>query len=354
MVGKEEIEKKAAVDSGVKVATDGMEKKQDEPMTVVLKLDLHCEGCAKKVRRSISQLEGVEKVKVDCNAKKLIVTGNVDPTRLREGVETKTKKKVELISPQLPKKDGGSGGAAATAGGDKKADDKPDQKKTEENKADGDNKKPKEATVSTVVMKTKLHCDGCAHKIKRIIFKNFEGVHSVTIDLHKDLIMVKGTMEVEKLVTYLREKLKRGVDILPPPKKDNAAAGEKGKEVDGGDDKKEKGIVGSGGGGEEKKESGGDKKSEEAKVELNKMEHHSNNSQTHYAMPIPMPMVPTYNQSYGDHDQGMMMHHQYSNTGYMVPYGHGHGAPPLPPPTYLNMESNDMFSDENPNGCSVM
>ncbi|KAH6819792.1 Heavy metal transport/detoxification superfamily protein [Perilla frutescens var. hirtella] len=70
--------------------------------------------------------EGVEKVKADCDANKLTVTGNVDPAALRERVEYKTKKKVELVSPQ-PKKDGG--------GGDKKADEKT-EKKPEEKKAD--------------------------------------------------------------------------------------------------------------------------------------------------------------------------------------------------------------------------
>lgn len=302
-------------------------KKEDECTTVVLKLELHCEGCAKKVRRSISNLEGVEKVKSDCKANKLNVTGSVDPTWLREVVETKTKKKVELISPPPPKNDAASGGAAA--------EKKPDQKKIEENKTDhiDDNKKPKEAAVSSVVMKTKLHCDDCANKIKRIILKNFEGVDTVTTDLHKDLIMVTGAsiLEPEKLVTYLREKLKRGVDIITIPlKKDNAAAA--------GDDTKEK-------------LASGEIIKEAAKlVELvNKMEHHSNyinNSQTHYAMPMPMPMpMPMYNQSYNDdHHHGMVMPHP--NTGYI------HGPPPLPPPTYL--ESDHMFSDENPNGCSLM
>lgn len=34
------------------------EKKADGHPVVVLKLDLHCEGCAKKVRRSIRHVEG--------------------------------------------------------------------------------------------------------------------------------------------------------------------------------------------------------------------------------------------------------------------------------------------------------
>lgn len=47
-----------AEDAGEKKAADGGGKKDDGAATVVLKLDLHCEGCAKKVRRSISHLEG--------------------------------------------------------------------------------------------------------------------------------------------------------------------------------------------------------------------------------------------------------------------------------------------------------
>lgn len=29
--------------------------------------------------------------------------------------------------------------------------------------------------VSTVVIKIRLHCDGCAHKIKRTVLKNIDG-----------------------------------------------------------------------------------------------------------------------------------------------------------------------------------
>lgn len=77
-------------------------------------------------------------MKADCGSGKLTVKGNVDPTWLREKVESKTKKKVVLVSPQ-PKKDGGGGGG----GGDKKSDEKkPAEKKAEEKKPE--DKKPKE------------------------------------------------------------------------------------------------------------------------------------------------------------------------------------------------------------------
>lgn len=43
-------EKKPAADAGV--------KKDDGVLTVVLKMELHCEGCAKKVKRVIKHYEG--------------------------------------------------------------------------------------------------------------------------------------------------------------------------------------------------------------------------------------------------------------------------------------------------------
>ncbi|KAK4396391.1 Heavy metal-associated isoprenylated plant protein 5 [Sesamum angolense] len=235
--------KKAAAEGGEKKAADGGGKKDEGPTAVVLKLDLHCEGCAKKVRRAVSHFEGVEKVKADCAANKLTVTGNADPAWLRERVEYKTKKKVELVSPQ-PKKDAGAG--------DKKADEKSSDKKAEEKKAE--DKKPKEPVVSTVVMKIRLHCDGCAHKIKRVIFKNIDGVNSVKTDLQKDLVTVTGTMNVKELTAYLKEKLKKDIEIVPP-KKDDGGGDKKEKEGTGGDKKEKEG----GGGGdkkEEKKEGG--------------------------------------------------------------------------------------------------
>jgi hypothetical protein len=67
---------------------------------------------------------GVEGLKTDCAANKLTVTGKADPAKIKARLEEKTKRKVEIISPQ-PKKDDG---AAAAAGGDKKADEKPEKK----------------------------------------------------------------------------------------------------------------------------------------------------------------------------------------------------------------------------------
>ena len=41
-----------------KAADAGGKKEEAGPIAVVMKLDLHCEGCAKKVKRSVSHFQG--------------------------------------------------------------------------------------------------------------------------------------------------------------------------------------------------------------------------------------------------------------------------------------------------------
>ncbi|CAA2980851.1 ribosome biogenesis regulatory homolog [Olea europaea subsp. europaea] len=288
-------------DDTKKAAPDRGGKKEDGLITAVLKLDLHCEGCAKKVSRSVHHFEGVENVKADSGNNKLTVTGKMDPFWLRERVECKTKKKVELISPQ-PKKENRGGRDGSTD--DKKSDEK-SEKKTQEKK--GDDKTFKEPTDSTVMMKTKLHCNGCAHKIKRNIVKNVDGVNSVTTDLEKDLVTVHGKMNVKELTTYLKEKLKRDIEIVTSKKDDGE--GKKGTEGGGGDQEEKQGDYGKEGAGEAE-----ESKRAEKRVAVNKMEFQGYNPRVHYALPV-------YNQSYANQDYGVTME------GGGVGVGVGVGAP---------------------------
>lgn len=102
----------------------------------------------------------------------------------------------------------------------------------------------------------------------------FAGVKEVSIDPHKDLITVKGTMDAKELPGYLKEKLKRSVEVVPASKKDDK------KDNDGGDEE------------------------EKAKEEVSKRE---------------------YYYCHGE----VSMEYEYA-----------------PPP--------QIFSDENPNACSIM
>ncbi|XP_076957886.1 heavy metal-associated isoprenylated plant protein 3-like [Bidens hawaiensis] len=322
------------------------------PVTVVLKLDLHCEGCAKKIKKSISQFEGVESVKADTASNKLTVVGKVDPTRIKERVEFKTKKKVEILSPQ-PKKEGGGGDSE-----EKKKENQPPEKTAEAQKKP---EKPKEPQSSTVVLKIPLHCEGCLGKIKRAISK-IDGVESVTPDSGKDLVTVKGTMNMKELIPQLKEKFKRKVDIVPPKKEDKGG--------DTKDEKKEKPA--SGGGGDDKKDKtgggdvktaggddgGGDNKKKSIEV-VNKFEHHGQNPYKYtYTMPMYNPNY--YNNGYGPASASSSHGYVYQGYSHGYPMGYPHAPPPQPPsPMHINdprgyHPDSGMFSDENPNACSLM
>ncbi|XP_038905817.1 heavy metal-associated isoprenylated plant protein 5-like [Benincasa hispida] len=371
---KNEAEKKPATPApapaAVPVATDGGAKKEDGgAITAIYKIDMHCEGCAKKIKRAVRHVKDVESVKADCGANQLTVIGKMDVVAVKQKLELKTKKKVELISPQ-PKKDA----AAAPAAAEKKADEKkPEEKKAPE-------EKPKE---STVVLKIRLHCDGCIQKIRRIISK-INGVQSVDLDGAKDLVTVKGTMDVKQLEPYLKDKLKRSVEIIPPKKEEPAGekkkeespapaaaapgVGEKKKEeAGGGGEKKEK----EGGGGEKKEKEGGggggggEKKDGESKPAplpaaegggakpadvVNKLEYYGGYpyEPLYYEAPMQyhsysMEANPSYyNPNYG-----------YNNLGYT---DHRYGVVPMDHhyPHHMQHDQPQMFSDENPNACSVM
>ncbi|KAL3753968.1 hypothetical protein ACJRO7_001246 [Eucalyptus globulus] len=377
---------------------EGEKKDDGNGAAVVLKMDMHCRGCAKKIRQAVKKSGGVEDVKVDFASNKLTVTGKVEPAKIKDALETMTKKKVEIVSP-LPKKDGGGGGdKKPEEKTEKKPEKKTEEKKTEEKKAEdkkAEDKKPKETTV---VFKIRTHCDGCIRKMNKIISR-IEGVNAVSIDGAKDLVTVTGTADPKEMISYLREKLTRSVEVVPPPaaKKDDGASDKKDKEggggekkdkqVGGGGDKKEKEAAAGGG---EKKDGGGEKKgkgesekedgggSEAPKMELSKMEYGGHSAPppmywsegTSYAQSYAHNYAPTqsyphnyahnyamepYNYQAGYANQGYPNHYahegypnHYTNEGYGMPMDHRlHPMDPrLNPP--------QMFSDENPNACSVM
>ncbi|KAJ0238811.1 Heavy metal-associated isoprenylated plant protein 3 [Hirschfeldia incana] len=273
---------------------DGGEKKT-APVTVVLKIDMHCEGCASKIVKCVRTFQGVETVKSESESGKLTVTGDVDPAKLREKLEEKTKKKVDLISPQ-PKKE-----KEKEKEKEKDNKDKPknDEDKNKEKKPE--EKKPKEAAVVTAVLKVDFHCQGCIGKIQKTVIRT-KGVNGLTMDKEKQLLTVKGTMDVKKLAETLSEKLKRKVEVVPPAKKEKENGN--GKESEAGDKKK----GGDGGGG--KDNNGGGNKGGEG---VNAMEY--------------VAAQPAYGAAY------------YPGGPYGYP---------------IQSHAPQMFSDENVNACVVM
>ncbi|XP_061369733.1 uncharacterized protein LOC133312533 isoform X2 [Gastrolobium bilobum] len=187
-----------------KEADDGGAKKDDVPVPVVYKMNCTCEGCLEKINKTFCYFysESVKIVEADRWANELTVTSKMDSNKLRDKLADITKKNVEIVSPQ-PKQD-----ASAAA-------EKPPEKKSDEKKPDDEENKPKEHTV---VLKIKLHCDGCVTEIRSIIQK-FEGVHMENLDLEKGLVTVKGTMNEKELISHLKKHMKRklrNVEVVPP------------------------------------------------------------------------------------------------------------------------------------------
>ncbi|KAI7742731.1 hypothetical protein M8C21_020306, partial [Ambrosia artemisiifolia] len=363
-MGEKDVEVKKEANEKKTVDADNTKKVDEGPITVVLKLDLHCAGCAKKVKKSIQLIEGVETVKADCVNNKLTITGKVDPAHIKERVEFRTKKTAEIISPK-PKKD---------EGGVKKDDEKPPEAKS-------NNEKPKEVT---------------------------KGVESVNPDSNKNLVTVKGKMNMKELIPYLKDKLKRNVDIVPPKKEDDKGDektatkkveegdGKKEKEGDNnGDDKKkkvEKAMETSGEDGKKKDDTNkavdsnggeGKKKDDEAKAKTNESEKKKPDDEAktigggddgaknvdvvnkfeYYRHNPYIYTMPVYNQSYHNQDYGVLgfsthgyNNEGYANHGYVMEYQHR--PPPPPSPMFLHdpraSDSDHLFSAENPNACFIM
>uniref|UniRef100_A0A0D9WJ08 HMA domain-containing protein n=1 Tax=Leersia perrieri TaxID=77586 RepID=A0A0D9WJ08_9ORYZ len=70
-----------------------------EPKTVELKVSMHCNGCARKVQKHISRMEGVTWFEVDLERKKVVVTGDVTPFEVLQSI---SKVKFAQLWPQLP------------------------------------------------------------------------------------------------------------------------------------------------------------------------------------------------------------------------------------------------------------
>ncbi|XP_026425831.1 heavy metal-associated isoprenylated plant protein 3-like [Papaver somniferum] len=184
-------------DTGEKIVEGENGEQEDdgvETVTIVLKVGMHnqCNGCVKKVIKSVQSFEGVAKTQRDSASatNEITVIGKrVDPVKLREYVALKTKKKVELISP-LPKK--------------------PEKETPNEKK---------------VVKKQ-------APQVMRVDSDSFR------VDKANNFVKVKGTMDVTELTTCLKQKLKRDVHIY------STKAHNGGEEKDG-DEMKENGGGGS-------------------------------------------------------------------------------------------------------------
>uniref|UniRef100_A0A7N0RJ43 HMA domain-containing protein n=1 Tax=Kalanchoe fedtschenkoi TaxID=63787 RepID=A0A7N0RJ43_KALFE len=311
---KDEEKKQGGVPEAVKEAPPP----PPPPQEVVLKVFMHCEGCAKKVKRSLKGFPGVEDVITDSQSHKVVVKGEkADPVKVMERIQRKSHRKVELISP-IPKP--------------------PEEEKPKAAAADQEAEKPKEAAkkekeeeeppqVITVVLKVHMHCEACSLAIKKRILR-MKGVESVETDLKSSQVTVVGVFDPAQLVDYLHKRTGKQAAIVKqePPPPDNKKEGEKGKDVE--NKQKEDGkICGEQREGDEKKAQG----TEAAQPEKDNKGGVG-----------------------GDDDEKAKLIELNKNEFYYYPAFY---APRFAMDQYyaaVSAHPPQLFSDENPNACNVM
>ncbi|KAL1218807.1 Heavy metal-associated isoprenylated plant protein 7 [Cardamine amara subsp. amara] len=179
------------------------EEKKKEPQEIVLKIFMHCEGCAKKIRRCLKGFEGVENVTTDCKTSKVVVKGDkADPLKVLQRLQRKSHRQVELLSP-IPEP--------------KPVSVEPEKKDKEKEKPKPQEKKEE---VVTVMLRVHMHCEACAMEIQKRIMR-MKGVESVEPDFKASQVSVKGVFTPEKLVEFVYKSLGKHAVVVkqdPPPK----------------------------------------------------------------------------------------------------------------------------------------
>ncbi|BAF08848.1 heavy metal-associated isoprenylated plant protein 7 [Oryza sativa Japonica Group] len=307
--------KEAAVAEEKEAAAAGEEKKEDAPPPppppeeVVMRVFMHCEGCARKVKKILRGFDGVEDVVADSKAHKVIVKGKkaaADPMKVVHRVQKKTGRKVELLSPMPPPVE---------------------EKKEEEKKEEPEPPKPeeKEPTVIAVVLKVHMHCEACAQVIRKKILK-MKGVQSAEPDMKASQVTVKGVFEESKLTDYVHKRIGKNAAVVksepapPPENAGDANAKDDKKAAEGGEEKDESK--------EEKKEGDDEKEKEKEKDDSNAAEVEEKDKEKD---PSALAAANLY-----------MHYPRFSNPG-------GYGVP-----GYAYPYAPQLFSDENPNACVVM
>ncbi|CAL9054275.1 unnamed protein product [Musa banksii] len=301
---------------GEKKEGGGEEKKADEPPPpppeeIVMRVYMHCEGCARKVKRSLKGFEGVEDVKTDCRTHKVVVKGKKaaeDPMKVVERVQKKAGRKVELLTPLPPPKP-----------------EKKEEEKTEEEKPKVEEKK-EEPQVIAVVLKVHMHCEACAQEIKKRILK-MKGVQAAEPDLKASQVTVKGVFDPQKLGEYVYKRTGKQAVVAKQEPAEKKAEDDKGGGGDAAKDEKKADEAGGGNAEGEKKEEkdggggqgGGDEKDKKE----------GGGAAEDGAAPATKVVELVRNEFY-------QYYPRYPG-GYV-----GYAYPP------------QMFSDENPNACAVM
>ncbi|OEL31483.1 hypothetical protein BAE44_0007498, partial [Dichanthelium oligosanthes] len=270
-----------------------------------MRLYMHCKACVTKVKKIVMCFDGVEDVIADPIAQKVVVKGKkaaVGPMKVVECLQKKMRRKVELVLPIPP----------------------PVEKKEEPEPPKPEEKN--EPPMIVVVLKVDIHCNVCAYGIRKRILK-MKGVQSAEPNLEASEVTVKGVFKEAKLAKYVYKCTGKHVaiiksELLTPPvsnDSDDKAKEEKGAE---GNEEKEKKDGG---------DTGGKENDADAIAADNQYMYYPRLAfPSGYYSPLPMP------------PPGYVYQPAYPPLLYAAYVRHYQTLAP------------QIFSDENPNACSII
>ncbi|KAL6639486.1 hypothetical protein ACP70R_023216 [Stipagrostis hirtigluma subsp. patula] len=178
-----------------------------EEEEVVISAPVHCDGCARKLRRSLQRIDGVGEVEVDRRANTVVVRGRKAVQSAAEAVEVverKTGAKAALLSlspEKLPPSAVKMEKTMKVAADEDVNTEEIAEEDMYKNTYVGDIVDYKEMVV---LLRMNLHCDACCEEIKRRILK-IKGVEDAVPQLKSSQIMVKGTVEPATLVSFIHK-----------------------------------------------------------------------------------------------------------------------------------------------------
>ncbi|KAK2979380.1 hypothetical protein RJ640_025753 [Escallonia rubra] len=167
------------------------EEKKDKVVavtTAVYKVNLHCPKCAHDIKRPLLRTQGVQSVDVKFDSSEVTVKGAIDPKKIHERLEKWSKRKVEIL---------------------------PQKIKIAEEKSVKEKGETKKEVIKTTTMKAYMHCDQCERDLQKKLLKH-KGIHSAKTDTKAQIITIEGTIESEKLLTYMRERMHKHAEIIAP------------------------------------------------------------------------------------------------------------------------------------------
>ncbi|CAL4942061.1 unnamed protein product [Urochloa decumbens] len=170
---------------------------------VVLAMDVHCDSCAKKIRKAVMKVPGAESVTASYETGLVMVHGTADAAALVARLQAKTKKAITIVSDGA--EENGEAAASAGAGGSAYAGSPP--------------------PPPTIPLEMELHCGSCAEKVERRVME-IPGVDTVTTDVPGRRVTVTGTADASAVATSLEVRMRRPVIVLSDPRRpDDAVPG---------------------------------------------------------------------------------------------------------------------------------